>query len=92
MSKDENAISKQQENLDSILNLVSNLQFDESKIAGQIVDEAVVKWYTSRFDMFVEDGVLSAIQCYLNKLQNDDVNEITKLSVMHEALNRQLDK
>lgn len=92
MSKDKNAISKQQENLDSILNLVSNLQFDESKIAGQIVDEVVVKWYTSRFDMFVEDGVLSAIQCYLNKLQNEDVNEITKLSVMHEALNRQLDK
>lgn len=92
MSKDENAISKQQENLDSILNLVSNLQFDESKIAGQIIDEEVVKWYTSRFDMFAEDGVLSAIQCYLNKLQNEDVNEITKLSVMHEALNRQLDK
>lgn len=92
MSKDKNAISKQQENLDSILNLVSNLQFDESKIAGQIVDEVVVKWYTSRFDIFVEDGVLSAIQCYLNKLQNEDVNEITKLSVMHEALNRQLDK
>ena len=92
MSKDKNAISKQQENLDSILNLVSNLQFDESKIAGQIVDEVVVKWYASRFDMFVEDGVLSAIQCYLNKLQNEDVNEITKLSVMHEALNRQLDK
>ena len=86
-------IVQEQENLDRIINIVENLSFDDSAIKGQIIDESVVEWYSSRFSSFIEDGVPAAINAYLSKLQNDDsVNEITRLAVMHEALNKQLNK
>ncbi len=79
-------------NLNRILKAVENLEFDSDSIKGQEVNQEVVDWYSSRFDMLINDGVPSAINCYLQKLNKDSVNDATRLSVMHEALNKQLKK
>ena len=68
------------------------MKFDDSKILGQVADQKIVDWYVARFDMFVADKALGAIAGYLQKLQTEDINEMTKIVIMHEALNRQLGK
>lgn len=81
----------QNRELQSILDLVTNLEIDDSQIRDQKIDDELVAWYATRFDMFVEDGVIAAIGMYLNKLNmRKDVNEITRIAIMHEALNRQV--
>lgn len=81
------SITEQKQELSSILELVTNMEFDEECIKGQELDEAKLLWYTERFDRCIEDGVPGAINCYLHKLQTEDVNEFTKICILHAALN-----
>lgn len=81
-------MQKQQNDVNRIADLVSNLKFDGSGLEGQEVDQKLVDWYDARFNMFVEDGCRSAINAYLRKLQSDACNELTKLTIMHLALNK----
>lgn len=52
------------------------------------LDEEKVEWYKSRFDMFCEDGVPGAINKYLERLMNDDVNEHTLAVILYDATSR----
>lgn len=76
---------------DKILDFVKNMPIDDSELKGQEVNEERLDWYLKRFDLFVKDGVIGAIQPYLIYLQGDStVNAITRATILHEALNRQL--
>ncbi len=79
-------------NMDNIANLLSNMKLDADSISEQEVDIERVEWYKSRFDMLISDGVPDAIHSYLKLLLSDDVNELTRTVVLHEALSRQLKK
>lgn len=92
MSTAKDTLTKKKGEMDEILDLVNNMKFDEDSIKGQTADEVKVAWYCERFDRCIEDGVPSAINCYLQKLQSETVNEFTRVCILHEALNRQLDK
>ena len=87
-----NNMKEQKEDMDELLTLVTNVNIDDSKLRGQVIDQEKVNWYTEKFDMFVADNALGAIAGYLQKLQSENVNEITRMVIMHEALNRQLQK
>ena len=92
MLETNNTLKRENNEMNAILDLVTNMQFDETSIQGQEADDEKVAWYCERFDRCIADGVPTAISCYLQKLQRDDVNEFTRVCILHEALNRQLGK
>lgn len=67
---------------------LSNFDFGVEAMVGTTPDQEVVDWYVKRFDMFVEDGCPKAIQPYLERLLKDDCNQVTKLTIMSNALSR----
>ena len=88
-----NSTEIQQSKLDRILTAVENLQIDDSIVRGQVICDETVNWYAKRFDMFHEDGTMQCIGIYLEKAMRDSsINDITRIAIMHEALNRQLAK
>lgn len=76
--------------LDILAERVDSIKFDEEKLKGQVIDESKLEWYSTRFDSFIEDGVPDAINSYLYKLNTEDINDITKIAIMHAALSKQL--
>ena len=83
----------QRETLDKIMNIVTNMKVDDSSIQGETINEDMVDWYKERFMLFMSDGVPSAITPYMQKAQFDkNINEITRVAILHEALNCQLKK
>jgi hypothetical protein len=92
MSDELKEISETNNVMASIADAVDKLQFDGEALKGQEIDQTKVDWYTHRFDLFVSDGVYAAINAYLQKLQSEDMNELTRAVILHEALNRQLNK
>lgn len=92
MSKLNEEIKNKNKEIGEILQYLDNLEFDGSAIQGQILEKEKSDWYCSRFAMFLEDGVPGAINCYLQKLQSDSVNEFTRLYIMQQALSLQLKK
>lgn len=76
--------------VNSLIHAVEDLEFDGSEIRGQIIDEEIVGWYVNRFEMLMADGVPAGIDLYLRKAQKDDMNDITRFEIMHQALSIQL--
>ena len=77
------------QDLQMLADLVVNMEIDDSAIAGQDIDQEMVNWYTTRFDMFQQDGCLEAMNAYLARVNRDEtVNEFTRLVIMQNALSR----
>lgn len=53
---------------------------------NEVVDEQLLNWYESRFKMLKEDGVPDAITYYIEHVSKQDVNDITKATVIQRAL------
>lgn len=73
--------------LEEIADRISKMSIDDSKIVDQEINQEKVDWYVSRFKQAVDDECREAITAYLQKLYRDDVNDITRIVIMHEALN-----
>lgn len=71
-----------------VAELVANIHLDPNDYAGQVVDEDLVNWYESRFDMFVADGMRSCITQYMRRAQLENTNQLTKLVILHSGLNK----
>ena len=69
-----------------ILQGISGMKIDLTDTDGTEPDMDTVNWYRERFEMFRADGVMDAINGYLNKLSKDSCNKITKAYVMKAAL------
>lgn len=75
--------------LDNVLNRVSLIRIDTSILESQELDVERVNWYKERFELFVEDKVPMAIIVYLEKLNKEDVNDITRLTILHIGIESQ---
>lgn len=71
-----------------IAELVSGIRLNPDDYVGQVIDEDLVEWYNTRFDMFVADGVRSCITAYMRKAQLENTNQLTKLVILHLGLNK----
>lgn len=75
-------VSKQKK----VLELLSNAEIDFTELKKQVVDEDVLNFYCSRFNIFCEDGFADAIDVYLKHMDNDkSINQITKLRIIYAA-------
>lgn len=61
---------------------ICDLRVDVSADMGSVVDESKVEWYRKRFEMFIEDGVPSAVNIYLKHLLEEDANNLTKAVII----------
>lgn len=74
--------------IEAIIERLQNFKIDSEGIAEQVIDDDKVQWYKERFDRAIEDKCPEAISAYLQRLNRDDANEITRVVIMHDALNR----
>lgn len=73
--------------LELIAERLQSLSIDDSKVIGQEIDQEKVNWYLERFKRAMDDGCPEAVTAYLQKLNRDSANEITRVVIMHNALN-----
>lgn len=78
---------KECSDLEIIAERLQNLSIDDSKVIGQEIDQEKVDWYAERFKRALDDKCPEAITAYLQRLNRDSVNEITRVVIMHNALN-----
>jgi len=86
MSSEQN-LNSLKEGVTSICDLLSHASFDGSAVIGQELDTEIFNWYKERFERCIEDGVPDAVNCYLRKMQKEDINEYTQVCILHAALN-----
>lgn len=82
----QSAVDIMSEQTKAIAEGIANLKIDLSGTEGQVEDQATIDWYKQRFEMLYADGVMDAINSYLNKAQRDTtMNEITRVMILKEA-------
>lgn len=76
--------------IDALVDGLANLEIDTENMDKSPADTAIVNWYSERFQRCIEDGVPDAINCYLTKLLNEDVNDLTRLMILKKSMEVQL--
>lgn len=76
--------------VEAMVDALSNLEVDTEHMDGAPADMEVVVWYRERFRRCIEDGVPDAINCYLTKLLNQKVSDLTRLLILKDSMELQL--
>lgn len=75
-------------NVASVLSTVSKVELDPHEFDGLEPEQAIIDWYTERFDRAEEDNMPYVINCYLERLQKDQVNSYTRALILRDAMSR----
>lgn len=73
----------------AISHCVGNLNVDVSATVDTSIDEDRIAWYRERFQLFIDDGVPSALSAYLNHLLREDISDLTKSMIIQMSLEMQ---
>ena len=71
----------------SVVEGLRSIELDTDNMDKSPADMEVVAWYEERFRRCKEDGVPEAINCYLEKLLHEDVNDLTRLLILQASMN-----
>ena len=71
----------------SVVQQINSLDMKPGSLDGQYLDNELVEWYKSRFEMFIDDGVPQCISIYMEHVQQDEsVNSYTRLKILQIGL------
>lgn len=74
------------EQVGAISDFMANIEIDTTGFDKLEVEQDKVDWYHDRFERCKEDGVPDAITCYLQRLQRDNVNDLTRVLIIKDSL------